>query len=130
VIEWKDAYSVGNLDIDTQHKKLFEIAGRAYALLKDDMLGDKYDEIIGIVDELKDYTVYHFSFEEEYMRKIGYKKFLSHKTIHDDFIERINSVNLNDIDSDQSRYLMETLDFIVNWIGEHILGTDKRYAEQ
>lgn len=127
MLEWKDEYSVGNEDIDMQHKKLFEIAGRAYALLKDDM-GDKYDQIVTIVDELKDYTVYHFSFEEEYMRKIGYKKFLSHKTIHDDFIERINNVNFNDIDSDQSRYLMETLDFIVNWIGEHILGTDKQYA--
>lgn len=128
MIEWRDEFSVGNDDIDTQHKKLFQIAGKAYTLLKDDLMTDKYDQIIGILQELKDYTVYHFSFEEEYMKSIGYKKLLSHKVLHDDFVERINNVNLNALDENQSKYIMETLDFIVSWIGEHILGNDKLYA--
>ncbi|MGE5380273.1 MAG: bacteriohemerythrin [Methylocystaceae bacterium] len=129
MIEWKDEYSVSNEAIDNQHKQLFAIAGKAYALLKDNLVTDKYDQIVAILDELKDYTVYHFSFEEEYMKSIGYKKFLSHKTLHDDFIERINNVNLNTIDENQHKYILDTLDFIVNWIGEHILGSDKQYAK-
>lgn len=128
MIEWRDEFSVGNNEIDTQHKKLFQIAGKAYTLLKDDLVTDKYDQIISILQELKDYTVYHFSFEEEYMKSIGYKRVLSHKVLHDDFIERINNVNLNAIDENQSKYILETLDFIVSWIGEHILGNDKLYA--
>lgn len=128
MIEWRDEFSVGNNEIDTQHKKLFQIAGKAYTLLKDDLVTDKYDQIISILQELKDYTVYHFSFEEEYMKSIGYKRLLSHKVLHDDFIERINNVNLNAIDENQSKYILETLDFIVSWIGEHILGNDKLYA--
>jgi len=129
MIEWRDEFSVGNADIDAQHKKLFQIAGRAYALLKDDMKSDKYDEIIGILEELKEYTQYHFTFEEEHMKNIGYKKLLSHKILHDDFIERFNGVNLDAIDSNQSKYIMETLDFVMNWISEHILGSDKQYAQ-
>lgn len=128
MIEWRDEFSVGNNEIDTQHKKLFQIAGKAYTLLKDDLVTDKYDQIVSILQELKDYTVYHFSFEEEYMKSIGYKRVLSHKVLHDDFIERINNVNLNAIDENQSKYILETLDFIVSWIGEHILGNDKLYA--
>lgn len=128
MIEWRDEFSVGNNEIDTQHKKLFQIAGKAYTLLKDDLVTDKYDQIISILQELKDYTVYHFSFEEEYMKSLGYKRLLSHKVLHDDFIERINNVNLNAIDENQSKYILETLDFIVSWIGEHILGNDKLYA--
>lgn len=129
MIEWRDEFSVNNSEIDAQHKKLFQIASKAYALLKDSKKEDKYDEIVGILEELKEYSQYHFTFEENYMKEIGYRKLLSHKTIHDDFIQRINNVNLNDIDGNQSKYLLETLDFIMNWISEHILGADKLYAQ-
>lgn len=125
MIEWKDEYSIGVDDIDEQHKKLFEIANRAYRLLKNDMITDKYDQITDIFGELLDYTEYHFGFEEKYMTSIGYKKFLSHKVIHDDFVERVKNVDLKQVDNDQDKYLMDLLDFVVNWISDHIMVQDK-----
>ncbi len=122
---WKDEYKIGVPDIDKQHMKLFEIAGRIYDLLKNDLYTDKYDKIIELVQELKDYTVYHFRFEEEYQQKIGYKKYFTHKVEHDDFIEKMNEINLDDIDRDHDQYLMEILEFVVKWIDEHILQKDK-----
>lgn len=129
MISWKDEYRIGVNLIDDQHKKLFEIADRAYELIKNPLNVDKYDKIVEILKELKDYTVFHFTTEEKYMKTIGYKKFLSHKVQHDDFIEKINSFDLNEIDQDQDKYVMEVLDFIVKWISEHILGTDKKILE-
>ncbi|MGE5396637.1 MAG: bacteriohemerythrin [Chitinophagales bacterium] len=129
MISWKDDYSIGVETIDEQHKKLFEIANRAYALLKNELLTDKYDQIVAIFDELKDYTVYHFGFEQEYMASIGYKKLLSHKVIHDDFIEKINEIDFNQVDQEQEKYLMDILNFVVQWIEQHILGMDKKITE-
>ncbi|MCY6356430.1 bacteriohemerythrin [Clostridium sp. ZS2-4] len=128
MIKWKEEYVIGVDNIDEQHKKLFEIASRAYALLKNEFCIDKYDKIVEILGELKEYTVYHFNSEEEYMTSIGYKKFLSHKVEHDEFIKKINNIDFKGIDEDQDKYLLQTLDFVVNWISGHILGRDKFYV--
>ena len=125
MIQWKESYRLGIDEIDDLHKKLFEIANRAYELLKNDFVTDKYDRIVSIIEELKDYTVYHFSFEENYMASINYRKLLSHKVIHDDFIAKISEVDLDNVDENQDEYLMGILDFVVEWIEQHILGTDK-----
>lgn len=126
VLRWNEKYNLGIEMIDEQHKKLFEIAERAYDLLVNDFRTDKYDEIVNILGELKDYTVFHFNSEEEYMKSIGYKKFLSHKVYHEDFINNINNTDLSKIDVNQDEYIMEILNFIAKWIDEHILEQDKQ----
>ena len=130
MITWKDDYKVGIDLIDEQHQKLFEIAGRAYDLLKNNFKMDKYDAIVDIMEELKEYTAYHFKTEEEYMQSIGYKRFFSQKVQHNDFIEKINGIDLKKVDDNQGVYLMDILEFVANWIGGHILGEDKLIAKQ
>jgi hemerythrin len=130
LITWRDEFSIGVSEIDDQHRQLFDIANRAYVLLKNDLLADKYDAIVAIIEELKEYTVYHFNYEQEYMARIGYKKLLSHKVLHDEFIEKVNSVNINKIDEDQRQYLLDILEFVVKWIEGHILGQDKKITGQ
>lgn len=129
MITWKDDFLVGVDEIDKQHQKLFEIANRAYELLKNDFYVDKYDRIVAIIEELKDYTVFHFKYEEEYMLKIKYKKFFTQKIQHDNFIKKINEINLKEIDSNQDQSLLDLLDFVVNWISNHILIMDKEIGK-
>lgn len=129
MIKWKDSYELGVGNIDDQHVKLFEIADRAYNLLINDFVTDKYDKIIEILGELKEYTVFHFNSEEEYMLSIGYKKFLSHKVEHENFIKEINNINLDKIDINQDQSVKEILEFVVDWIDKHILNQDKLIVE-
>lgn len=129
MIAWKDDFLVGIDEIDEQHKKLFAIANKAYELLNNDLYLDKYDRIVSIIEELKDYTVFHFTFEEEYMMKIKYKRFFTQKIQHESFMKKINEINLNEIDSDQDKSLLELLDFIINWISNHILIMDKQIGK-
>lgn len=129
MIKWKESYELGVDHIDDQHVKLFEIADRAYNLLINDFVTDKYDKIIEILGELKEYTVFHFNSEEEYMLSIGYKKFLSHKVEHENFINEINNINLDKIDINQDQSVKEILEFVVDWIDKHILNQDKLIVE-
>jgi len=128
MIEWRNEFLLGIEKIDEQHKKLFQIASDIHALMKNKLVTDKYDQILILISELKDYTVFHFTSEEEYMKSIEYRKLFSHKVEHDDFIEKINNVDLDKVDLDHQQYLLEILEFVVNWISVHILETDKAYT--
>jgi hemerythrin len=130
MIQWSDDYRLGIDAIDEQHKHLFEIANQAYQLLLNNLRLDKYDSILAILDELKDYTVDHFHDEEKYMASIHYPKLLSHKVQHDDFIEKISSVELKAMDDNQDGFLLDILDFITNWLLNHILKTDRMYVSK
>jgi len=128
MIKWKDEYSIGVECVDEQHKELFEIANRSYDLLRNQLITDKYGKIIEIIDELKNYTIYHFKEEEDYMQAIGYKKFLSQKVAHNDFLEKMDNIDVEQIDDGQNEYLIGILDFVSEWLVEHILKEDKLIA--
>jgi hemerythrin len=130
MLKWKDEYRIGIELIDTQHQRLFEIGQEAYELLNDEMRVDKYDRIVQVLEELRQYTMYHFKCEEEYMKSISYRKFFGQKVEHDDFIKKINEVKIDGIDENQDEYLKELLAFIFDWIIEHILTKDIMIKEQ
>lgn len=125
MVYWKDEYSLGVEFIDEQHKRLFELAGEIYDLLKNEFYVDKYHRIVNLLEELGNYAVFHFQAEEAYQKEIGYKKFLSHKVEHDDFVAKFENIDLKTIDENQDSFILELLDYVVNWIGDHILLRDK-----
>lgn len=127
--EMKPEYYTGIEFIDEEHKKLFDIANTAYELLMNEFIPDKYDYIMDVVIELKEYTRYHFDHEETYMTSIKYKRFLSQKVNHDDFIEKINQYDSDIVDEKQKESLLELLDFLTTWLIEHIYKMDKLIAE-
>ena len=69
--EMKPEYYIGIDMIDEEHKQLFKYADEAYELLQDEFTPDKYDRIDIILENLRNYTVKHFSDEEQYMESIN-----------------------------------------------------------
>ena len=120
----KKEFETGIAFIDEQHTKLFEIANDAYHLLNNDFKIDKYDEVIELLTELKEYTKFHFQQEEEYMEKINYKRRFSQKIEHNAFIEKMDNIDLNLIDENPDEYIKYLLNFLNMWLTEHILHND------
>ncbi|MGE5630783.1 MAG: bacteriohemerythrin [Caulobacteraceae bacterium] len=127
--EMKKEYYTGINFIDEEHAKLFAIANEVYELLTNQFIPDKYDYIMKLINELKDYTRYHFNHEEDYMNSIGYRKILSQKVDHADFIEKIDGFNSDSIDENQKEVLLKLVDFLNTWLVEHIMKRDKMIAE-
>ena len=125
----KKEYYTGIEQIDEQHKKLFEIVDETYNLLKNDFMPDKYDHIVKLIDELKEYTKIHFRDEEAYMEKIGHKRMFSQKIEHAEFLEKINDIDLSDLEEDQESVIQDLLSFLNDWLVHHILEKDMLIAE-
>lgn len=123
--EFKEEFKVGIDFIDEEHKKLFEIADRAYNTLMDDFIPDKYDYIVEILNELKDYAATHFKHEEEYMDSIKYRRILSQMVMHTDFIDELAKYDIFKLDENQRDTIMEILDLLNDWLINHILKSDK-----
>jgi hemerythrin len=123
--EFKEDYRIGIESIDNEHRKLFEIADRAYETLMDEFIPDKYDYIVDILNELKEYAATHFKHEEEYMMSIHYKRLISQKASHDEFIEKISEYDLQALDDNQKDAILEILEFLNDWLVNHIMKSDK-----
>ncbi|MDR3585207.1 MAG: hemerythrin family protein [Desulfosporosinus sp.] len=125
MLVWKPEYSIGVQLIDEQHKYLFEIIDSVFELSKCDFRVGKYDRIALIIQDLCQYAKFHFVTEEEYMIRINYKGYSSHKADHNDFTEYINKINLEKVEEDPQKYITDILSFLLNWLLDHILMKDK-----
>ena len=129
MIRWKDSFSCNIADIDLQHKKLFEIGERIYdaASIRDEY--DHYDEIMGILNQLAEYTIYHFKFEEALMAKYNYPGFEPHKIEHDFFVKKVQRIARRDLEDGQNETMLEIVNFVADWIAQHILKSDFSYKD-
>lgn len=125
-----DKFKTGIPMIDEEHKTLFDIIGKIYKAIEADLVHDKFDLILDILDELKEYTSVHFADEENYMREIGYEGLAQQVILHEKFIETLKEVNLDHVDDNQEEYLYEVLNFLQNWLVNHILKVDKLIPQQ
>ena len=127
-----DKYKTGIELVDDEHRRLFEIIKETNDLINTVYVHDKYDEIMQLLAELRQYTEIHFSDEEAFMGKIGYPELPSQKQAHAAFVEKLVDIDLNEldeIDDNQQEYLAKLVDFLLGWLSNHILVADKNIGE-
>ena len=124
LFDWEPRYSVFIDEFDNHHKKLLELLQK----LHHSMLEGQGKQIIGsILDELKEYTVYHFTAEEEEMKKHNYERFDIHKAKHAELIKQLNEL-IDEYKLNNQKITTETYRFLNKWLTSHIIGEDKQYT--
>ena len=124
--EMKPEYFTGITLIDEEHKQLFAYANEAYDHLQEEFIPDKYDRIVAILQELRNYTKKHFSDEEAYMESIQYKRIFTQKIQHQEFIDKLDNIDIDSIEAgeNQDEAIIDILEFLTNWLIHHILELD------
>lgn len=125
IFAFTSQYETGIAIVDEEHKELFSIIRTARNLVNEQLLHDKYDAIMKIIGELRAYTVKHFHDEEEYMESIGYDGLEAQKYAHQMFIDRLAEIDIFELDDNQQEYLLNLVDYLANWLVNHILMMDK-----
>ena len=121
---WSDKYSIGNFEIDNQHKKLFDILNRLF----DICVGkNEVDTVEAVMEDLVSYTDYHFRFEEQYMRDVEYNDIERHMSLHKYFSARLLDIKERE-KNDNNDLCRELIYFLGNWLKHHVVEDDKRIS--
>ncbi|MFO8068021.1 MAG: bacteriohemerythrin [Bacteroidales bacterium] len=124
LFNWNQSYSVEIDKFDNHHKKIIDLINN----LHESMMQGKGKELLGgILNELKDYTQYHFREEELDMAKYGYLEYFDHKQKHKDLIKQLDEL-IEKNKTGSKEITIETFNFIKKWLTDHIKGVDKRYS--
>ena len=125
LIEWSPAIQVGVAKIDEQHKRLVEIANELNSAMHSGAGTQKAGKIL---NELVDYTVKHFAFEESKMDEYDYAEKEAHKEAHRKLVAEVSAFK-EKFDSGEAAITVDLLNFIRQWLLNHILKVDKAFAK-
>ncbi len=123
-VEWDDSLSVGIAVIDEDHKKLLGLINNLQTAAHYHT-GEAFER--QALDELVNYTKFHFQREEGLMRERGYAELEGHKAQHAAMIAEVGQV-LQAYETDRERTIDNLCQYLKQWLIKHIGGTDQLYA--
>lgn len=128
---WTRKFETGIGSIDEQHQKLVGILNRVYTAIEEERV--RADSLDQLLQELVDYSHYHFREEEGLMERAGVveKHAHLHRLEHRAFIydvERLRGKRASTADLDH--LAQQVAAFATNWLTMHILGIDQSLARQ
>ena len=125
LIQWNEEMSVHNEEIDAQHKKLIFILNNLQVAVAE---RQNREVLSKIIEELLDYTQYHFSTEEKHLHLLEPKLAVKHKQEHDYFVGKIKEFK-DGYKSGRLLLSLDVLDFLNDWLVNHIMGIDQIYSK-
>ena len=124
LIEWNDnLYSVNIEKFDEDHKKLLQFINDLHQAM---LQGQGKEKLSVILDELLDYTRYHFSAEEAEMQKANYPELENHKKLHKELTDQLHQL-IEDYKAGKKEVSIDTFRFLKEWLFNHIQVVDKKY---
>ncbi len=126
IIEWTKEFSIGNPELDEQHKKWFSIYNQAHDRMMDPNEENFITTGIDSLQEMKVYGEYHFSMEEEAMVAVGFPELERHKMMHRSFSRDIEGM-IQELESGNHVLNSEVIKRIENWLRNHILKEDQKF---
>ncbi|GAB4171494.1 MAG: hemerythrin family protein [Calditrichia bacterium] len=117
--KWTSKYSIGNPDIDKEHKHLFVLAEKLLLMNNQSV---SRENLKSIILELRNYVETHFQHEEKFMGKIDYPHLEKHQKIHEEIVNEINQILLG---AHSLKELSANLQGLMQkWISDHIIQED------
>ena len=120
---WQDDMDTGIDIIDGQHRRIVEMINHLHITQK----SMERFAVGEVIDELVDYTLSHFAFEEELMEEAGYPFSAAHKRVHEVFTKRVSEYRLR---FEAGEDIVDDLrSMLSRWLFNHIRNDDKAYAD-
>ena len=125
LITWSNMLSTGIIEQDNQHKRLIDLINQ----LNDAMKAGKGNEVLGkVLSELVNYTVTHFGYEEKLMAQYKYEDTPAHKAEHAKFVQTAGDLKKK-FESGNAVITVEIMNFLRDWLTNHIMKTDKKLGQ-
>lgn len=124
MFQWNDSYSVKVAALDSQHRKLFDLINELHQAMK----ARRGRDVAGaVLCRLIDYTVYHFSAEEKLMEQHRFPELATHRAEHKALTDKVLAFK-KDFDANTGLLTVELMNFLQQWLVNHIQRVDQRYS--
>ena len=124
--KWDSNLETGYEEIDSQHKQLFSALNNMIEAFK---IGEGKEEIAKTVEFLINYTVNHFSAEENLMISYAYSYYPIHLRYHEDFKVMVKDLTRQLVHDGPSKELAdEIIVTLRDWLVNHIQNDDFHMA--
>jgi hemerythrin len=121
-LKWSSDLDIGVDLIDEQHKRIVKYINELY----DAQRAKDAAKAGEVIEDLVDYTVSHFSFEESMMEQANYPFLAAHQKVHALFIKRVGTfIERYEAGEDVIDELLTTLQ---KWLINHIRNEDGDYG--
>lgn len=124
MITWNDEMSVKVAEIDKQHQVLIKLINDLHEAMR---VGQAKAVMGKLLEELVNYTVTHFAYEEKLFEKYNYPQKTTHQNEHIKLLNKVNEFKA-EFDSGSKNLSLEMMNFLKDWLLNHIQKTDKQYS--
>ena len=126
-IVWDSAWDIGHKEIDQQHRKWIDLFNRLESAVLSENSGglDALQKIT--LEEMLNYTHFHFEREEKLMKEINYPDAFNHWRLHKDF-EIIVYENYRKLKEGGLILNSHLLSLMKNWFIQHIMIEDQKFG--
>jgi len=124
LMTWNSKYSVGVNALDGQHTVLFGLVNDLHAAM---MKGQAQSLTGPLLRKLVEYTHTHFSDEERMMAAARYPGLADHRTKHRELIKEVEEYAAR-FESGEVALNIQLLNFLRDWLSNHILKVDHEYG--
>lgn len=126
-IVWREAMSVGDKQIDDDHKHLVTLINAFETAIEGKI---DYKRVVRILLGLAEYTAEHFHREEEAQIRIGYPYHDTHRESHRSVLRKLRAI-VDEFaeahnDHDRDRLIRGLIGFLREWLIDHIIQSDLR----
>lgn len=123
MVEWQESLSIGVLEVDVQHKLLFEKFNTFLAACEP---APGSDDIHRLFWFLEAYAITHFTEEEKLMQRVGYPDYVRHREQHLAFAGEVTKLKEQLKNEGPNPALIASMTlFISSWLLEHISNMDR-----
>jgi hemerythrin len=126
IFPWREAYSVHIPQIDGQHQQLIGLINQLHAAM---LQGNGAQTLGNILDDLVRYATGHFAYEESMLQQRGYPELAAHRAEHQRLIAQVYQLQ-KDFRSGKLLMTMQVMQFLKEWLANHILTRDMQYAKE
>lgn len=128
MIKWESKLSVKVKEIDEQHQNFIGIINQLSDMVNARDLPERMDVVL---KELTEYANKHFATEEGYFDKFNYEGADEHKAAHQELKSSIAGFidKRNNPAKDVYETYLELLEFLADWLVNHLEDMDMKYVK-
>ena len=122
LLDWRPEFSVGNAEVDHEHRQLIDLINSIHAGISE---GAGRDQLAAGLGEIFAQIAAHFALEEKVMRAADYAGYGAHKEDHESLLDQL--ADIIDAVEIEGKYDESALSSALNiWFSEHFRTHDAK----